>query len=107
MRDSFTSGAAAEAWFTDKTENLGALPAGQTLASRSADDRDHDAAGSEFFGNLLIGNVSPPATTSAPARFAQALAGVGAQDQTAITSEREAERAAHVALVAPRPASWA
>ena len=66
------------------------------------------AAGSEFFGNLLIGNVPPPTTTSAPARFAQAVAGVGAQGgQTAITSEREAERAAPVVLVAPRLASWA
>ena len=84
LSQSFASGAAAVAYFTNHAVDLGSLTAplysGNVLNLNVSLDVTTSSAGSAFYGNLLIGDP-PAATTASKAQgLVSALAAFGAND---------------------------
>jgi hypothetical protein len=104
LSQSFASGAAAQAWFTDRAIDLGALStlvSGGVLALRAVMTVTSTSAGSGFYGGLVVGD---PPQASGPARLAEAMAGLPAGAAAALPASPVPARAGEFSSLLAPPA---
>ncbi|MGI9170719.1 MAG: hypothetical protein ACR2FH_11205, partial [Caulobacteraceae bacterium] len=111
IHQSFTSAAAATTFFTNHAFDLGSLAGGKlganTLTLHAVMSITTNAAGSGFYGDLIVGD--PPAKRSpslALHPFIQAMAGFGAEAEAgaALAAGPAMGRFSHGMLIAPKTA---
>ena len=100
----FTSAAAAKAYFTDHAFNFGALPASSSIPIVATMSITSASAGSGFYGAIIVGDPPPAGGAT---RMAQAMAAMPASAASPPSPMRDPERLAAPTLVLPRLASWA
>ncbi|MEO8927789.1 MAG: hypothetical protein ABI306_11575, partial [Caulobacteraceae bacterium] len=113
IHQTFTTAAAAKAFFTNNAIDVGSLVAGQplggnTLTLQATLSITSTSAGSAFYGGLIIGD--PPRTavaTNAHHGLIQAMAALGAEGMGRISAAWAIEAGVRPMLSAPRLACWA
>jgi hypothetical protein len=99
----FATAAAATAFFTNHTVDLGSLASGKsadTLTLHTVFSVNSTAANSGFFGDMIVGDQSAPPAPDGTHGFVQAMAGFGAGAGGHVVPSTESGRATPALLAA-------
>jgi hypothetical protein len=106
IHKSFASGAAAQTYFTNNAVDVGSLASGplsgNTLTLKAVLRVTSSAAGSGFYGEIIVGDPPQAAASGAHLGLIQAMAGFGAKAPAASSAVRETAWSSHSMLSAPR-----
>ena len=105
VHQTFATAAAAKTYFTNNAIDLGSLASGPlsgpTLTLQATLSVTMSAAGSGFYGELILGDPPAAKTSASPNAFAQVMAGMGSNSGALSNAIACATGGAHTTLAMP------